>query len=150
MRQAMNLGAIVVGLGLAVLTSTSVARLVSVRCCVHHRVDFFFAHAMTGPGSYYPEAMRFPFRGMSCILGFDGGPNSERLIAAQCSDYPLPDQSDSHCSGWVEEASEVTHRCWGGGGGWTFFHEMWDIDGDFDVDLRDFAEFQNTFEWPGD
>lgn len=83
----------------------------------------------------------------SCVLGFADTLYSVELMANMCrADTFLPDQSTSSCSVWRNDNIPIGFLCWGSGAGsGANCHDLFDLDDDLDVDLRDFALYQNDF-----
>lgn len=136
---------------LVVITASSHAQLVYVKCCTKQRpsLKLFLSCMSTGgpnkrafvsPGYYYGE---WP---VSCVLGFPDTIYSINLMARMCLDsYYDNDQSESECSSWVDTSHNIDMTCRGRASIHVCF-DIFDFDADVDLDLEDYAFYQNHFE----
>lgn len=142
-------------LSVVILASAASAQLVYVKCCVGKNfVRYCFGPAMTGP---LPIGVSRPCRIIyynrkTCRYGFGPSPKSFLLQEALCSDeyYPdHPDPEDFVCAEWHDSSIELISFCWGRRVNINTYGSdlavLYDYDGDGDLDLRDFAQFQNEF-----
>lgn len=121
------------------------AQLVYVKCCFKRTNVYRFGPALTGPIRWSLPGWDGRISG-SCIYGFGPDIKSIALQAEMCGSYILPDQSDSHCTWWWADDINIVDLCSGCGSWGNLTYIVYDYDGDGDLDLRDFAYFQNHFE----
>lgn len=140
-----------IGAALVACLSAS-AQLVYVKCCVNEDyARYCFGPMMSGPrpiNNPPPNWRLCRVPGPKCIYGFGPGPTSVALQEAMCNQYypdNMPDQTDCVCSEWQDDSIEIIDLCWQWGGSAGRYDVIYDYDGDGDLDLRDYARFQNEF-----
>lgn len=118
------------------------AQLVYVKCCTSVSNEQCIGPCLSGPGiRQKPSGCQSH---ANCIYGFGPDPKSFDLAYGMCAeDTFFPDQSNSWCNSWRELSIPVVELCAGKSPRGLSAYVIWDQDGDGDLDLRDFAKFQN-------
>lgn len=130
--------------------TTAHAQLVYVKCCTKQRpaLELFLA-CMSHGGPNVHAVSSFRYRGespVSCLFGFADSIYSINMMARMCWDN-APDlpQPPVECSSWVDTSKNIAMTCGGRSTGQVCI-DIFDYDADVDLDLRDYAFYQNHFE----
>jgi len=120
----------------------------SVECCLPFEGAQRIAECLSGPGECHD--LGFCDLGSICIVGLSApvevGDYMNRVCAQGSTE--LPDPATSFCISWADPSTDVAFTCQAAfTQGITPFVVM-DDDGDGDLDLLDFAAFQNDFDLP--
>ena len=114
------------------------AQVVYVKCCMDQTKALSgFGPCMTGPIGNPSWADD----GYSCIWGFGPDRTWERM-GDMCRSFELPDQSNSVCTEWEDESIEAVEWCRGPRYLYGMCKQLFDYDGDNDIDLVDCAAHQ--------
>jgi len=124
------------------------AVVASVECCLPFDGAQRIAECLSGPGEC--NDLGYCDLGSICVVGLSApvevGDYIDRICAQGATE--LPDPQTAFCISWFDPSIEVTSTCQAAFTvGITPFVVM-DSDGDGDLDLLDFAAFQNDFGLP--
>lgn len=127
-----------VGLGL----KTSAAQVVSLKCCATANDRFQMGKCMGGP-----EVHAAPIEcsaAATCVVGF--GPNTEAMPGLCDSGIEPDDPARAYCTEWHHSPTPATTYCVANSNSTITLFEVFDDENDGDLDLADFASFQNAYE----
>ncbi|MBI3834155.1 MAG: hypothetical protein HY287_07490 [Planctomycetes bacterium] len=124
------------------------AVVASVECCLPFSGAQRIAECLSGPGECHD--LGYCDLGSICVVGLsaavDVGDYMDRICAEGTTE--LPDPQSAFCISWVDPSIDAAFICQAAfAEGITPFVVM-DNDGDGDLDLLDFAAFQNDFGLP--
>lgn len=134
---------LVAAITLTLLASLVRAQLVSVSCCTEQPDLEKIGECVSGPGDTLQPSSCPP--AATCVLGFSD--NSE-LMGSLCDPEqvipPIPFRA--YCSEWVDEASTVLTQCVAKSNASISLFAVYDDDQDGDLDLQDFAVFDQVYD----
>jgi hypothetical protein len=124
------------------------AVVASVECCLPFSGTQRIAECLSGPGECHD--LGYCDLGSICVVGLSAavevGDYMDRICAEGATD--LPDPATAFCISWADASIDAAFTCQAAyTEGITPFVVM-DDDGDGDLDLLDFAVFQNDFGLP--
>ena len=124
----------------------SEGRIVYSECCFSQIGLLEIGDCLSGPGIQdVPAACEaFP----TCIIGFSDpvGPSDYMYRLCDAVLTEPPDQTGALCSFWSDDDIPIAQLCRAGVVYGVTFFNVFDDDGDEDLDLVDFAAFQRQFE----
>ncbi len=127
-----------VALVTAVAASVASAQWVSVRCCVPWWSLEAFGVCLSGPGvEEVPAACSLPGSYVYCNVGCAVGRAEDRPTSELGSSIHIR----TTCAEWLEDPQYSP--CGTSHSTGVDFSAVFDVDGDGDLDLRDYASFQN-------
>jgi hypothetical protein len=138
-RQALS----AVAVSLVVFAGEAAGQIVSMSCCVSEGNLTRVGECLSGPeNDSLPPACGSV---VTCVLGFG---EDTTIMDVMCDPtYPeLLDEPRAVCKSWTATQAQVTEECVALPNTQFNLFEMYDADGDGDLDLRDAAAFQMIYE----
>lgn len=126
-----------------VLSGQAAAQVVSVSCCISEGNLTRIGECLSGPeNDTFPPGCGSI---VTCVLGF-GGDTAIMDVMCDPARPELPDEPRAVCKSWTATEAQVTQECIAVPNTDFNLFEMYDADGDGDMDLRDAAAFQKIYQ----